>query len=165
MTAHRPQSAAQESGHRQVTAVIKKQNSKVQKATNNVTDTAKPQSKKIQSLPVGQKSSQTIGIGSTTSSMTTKLAASRKLQHNVDTQPTPRNNEVTIARHKPTVSRNISISTRRDTEKNKNGGGTSRQAVKTQQQRRSHEIATTHAATDSTAEPRRHQLLDITTRM
>ena len=125
-----PQSAARTSGRRQTSVIKTTQKHRVHKATDNVTDAVKPrpaQSNKIQSVPPDKKTALMLS----SKSITTKHAASRELQMAVTPQPTSRNNEVTIACHKPKVSSNINVSTmRHDAAKDKNTGRTSRLAVK-----------------------------------
>ena len=125
----RQQLAVSDSGNRQV-SVIKA--NRVQKATNNVPDAVNPHCKKIQSLQLDQKTSPMLSGGR---AMSTTMIKHRELTETVNSQPTSSNNEITIARHKPTVSSNISVPTQHDSAgggatKVKNAGRTSRLTVK-----------------------------------
>jgi len=105
-------------GSRQVSVIKTAHNNRVQQGTDNVTDMAKSQtanSMKIQMLPLDQKTRMMAGSGST-SIMRPKHAASKEQQLTASPQLTSGNDEITIARHKPTVSNtNTNVSRQHDT--------------------------------------------------
>jgi len=113
-------SAAGESGRRQVSVIKISQNNRVQKAANNVTDTAKSQqtgqSNNIQRLQHDQKTRPMSSGGSKMTITRPNHIASKQLQLAVSALSTSSSGEVTIACHKPTASsNNTDVPTQQDT--------------------------------------------------
>jgi len=134
-----PRPNARELGHTQVPAIKTPQIKRVQKASSdNMTEKAKSQSKKTQSLTPDQKIRSTVSGGSVVSISRSKQAPGKQLCLTAGSRSAPGNDEVTIARHKPTVglsNNNTNVSTQHDTTnsgsaKDSNTERTSRQMAK-----------------------------------
>jgi len=99
------QHAAEESRRRQTSAVKTTQNKRVEKATDNARGTTKPpttQTGRKQSTALDQKTTSAADSRSQA-----RQAVTRKPQLPVNCRSTKCNDEVTIAFHKPTVSRDV----------------------------------------------------------